>query len=72
MFFLLARQFIWRPKFTTKNLDKVHYINFMIYELTNLFNTQVYRGKVRQFMHNWQAIFDHFGVELGSSDKFVP
>ena len=68
---LLSRQFIWRQKFTSKTLDEVQFINFIINELKNLFNAQFYKGKVQQFIHDWQTIFDHFGVEYGSLDEFI-
>jgi hypothetical protein len=68
---LLARQFIYRQKFTTKSLDEVQYLNFMRNELKNLYNTHVFREKVNKFMLDWQSIFDHFDIDYGSMDGFI-
>ena len=62
----LSRQFIWRQKFTTKTLDEVNFIIFMRQELKNLFNVHFYEGKLHLFIIDWQAILDHFEVEVGS------
>ena len=69
----LARQFIWRQKFTSKSLDEVQFINFLRQELKNLFNAHFFRGKMHEFMSDWHAIFDHFEVEagIGSEGQFI-
>ena len=59
---LLSKQFLLKQKFTSKILDDVMYINFMRQELSQMTNIMQIRGKMSDFLKNWDSILDHFEV----------
>ena len=59
---LLAKQFIWREKFGSKNIDDVNYINFMKKELGFLLENMDYKGNGILFRTEWLDILQHFNV----------
>ena len=58
----LARQFIYKQKFTTKTLDEVSYIIYMQRELKFLYDIHAFKNEQRKFMLEWACIFDRFDV----------
>lgn len=60
----LARQFIYKQKFTSKSLDEVLYIIYMKDELKLLYNVHQMKDKTAQFVATWSQVFDHFEVEI--------
>ena len=58
----LARQFIYKQKFTTKTLDEVSYIIYMQRELKFLYDIHAFKNEQRKFMLEWVCIFDRFDV----------
>ena len=69
----LARQFIYKQKFTSKTLDEVIYINYMKQELKFLHHVHLIKGESVRFMQEWSRIFDHFevGCTLGGSGEIM-
>ena len=61
---VLARQFIYRQKFTTKTLDEVVYINYMKQELKFLYETAIFKGESVKFLQTWTDIMNHFDVNI--------
>ena len=61
---VLARGFIWKHKFTSKELDEVNFINFTRDQLFTICNCQKLKGKMSEFWLEWQAILDHFQVNI--------
>ena len=69
----LARQFIYKQKFTLKTLDEVVFINYMKRELTFLHQVHLIKGESARFMQQWSCLFDHFevGYMLGGSEELM-
>ena len=61
----LARQFIYKQKFTTKTLDEVTYILFMHRELKFLFDALSFTNEQRKFKLKWTFILNRFHVLCG-------
>ena len=58
----LARQFIYKQKFTTKTLDEVSYILYMQRELKFLYDVNAFKNEQNKFMLEWACILDRFDV----------
>ena len=63
---LLAKQFIWREKFGSKNIDEANYISFMRRELGFLQENMDFQGNGMKFRTNWIDILDHFNVQIST------
>ena len=59
---IMAKQFIWRQKFSSKTLDELTYILYMKNELKFLKEIKEYRGEKSQFYTEWADILSHFDV----------
>ena len=59
---LLAKQFIWREKFGSKNIDEATYISFMRRELCFLQENMNFKGQGIKFRNDWTNILAHFNV----------
>ena len=59
---LLAKQFIWREKFGSKNIDEATYISFMRRELGFLQENMNFKGSGIKFRTDWSDILEHFNV----------
>ena len=59
----LARQFIYRQKFTTKTLDEVAYINYMKQEIKSVYDAHLFKGESERFIQDWACILDRFDVQ---------
>ena len=59
---LLAKQFIWREKFGSKNIDEATYISFMRRELGFLQENMNFKGRGIKFRTDWSDILEHFNV----------
>ena len=57
---VLAKQFLWKQKFGTKNLDDLQFIIFMKQELTFLLDKMEYKGEGIKFSTEWAEILQHF------------
>ena len=60
---LLAKQFIWKEKFCSKNIDEVKYISFMRKELNYLLENMDFKGNGIKFRNEWINILEHFNVD---------
>ena len=59
---LLSKQFIWKEKFGSKNIDEVKYITFMRKELNFLLESMNYQGNGIKFRTEWNNILEHFNI----------
>ena len=59
---LLAKQFIWREKFCTKELNEINYILYMKKELQLLIEAMNFKGKLTIFINDWANILQHFEI----------
>ena len=59
---IMAKQFIWRQKFSSKTLDELTYILYMKNELKFLIEIKEYRGEKSQFCTEWADLLYHFDV----------
>ena len=59
---LLAKQFIWKEKFGTKELDEIKYILYMKKELNFLIETMNFKGELTIFINDWANILQHFDI----------
>ena len=59
---LLAKQFIWREKFGSKNIDEANYISFMKRELGFLQENMEFKGNGMKFRTEWNDILKHFNA----------
>ena len=59
---LLAKQFLWREKFGSKNIDEATYISFMRRELGFLLENMDFKGNGIKFRKDWINILEHFNV----------
>ena len=59
---LLAKQFLWRQKFGSKNLDELSYIIFMQRELNFLMEKMDFKGGKLKFCIEWANILQYFNV----------
>ena len=57
---VLAKQFLWKQKFGSKNLDELHFIIFMKQELKFLLDKMEYKGEGIKFSNEWAEILQHF------------
>ena len=60
---LLAKQFLWRQKFRSKNINELQFIIFMKAELGFLVKTMEFKGKGQEFRQEWDKILQHFDVD---------
>ena len=60
----LARQFIYRQKFTSKTLDEVAYILYMQKELKFLYDVHCFKNEKSKFLIKWARFLDRFDVVL--------
>lgn len=60
---LLAKQFLWKQKFGSKNINELQYIIFMRQELKFLHETMEYKGGKLDFCTEWADILKHFEVD---------
>ena len=60
---LLAKQFLWRQKFGSKNIDELQFILYMRCELRFLIKTMESKGKGLPLCGDWDKIFDHFNID---------
>ena len=60
---LLAKQFLWRQKFGSKNINELQFIIFMKAELGFLVKTMEFKGKGQEFRQEWDKILQHFDVD---------
>jgi hypothetical protein len=60
----LARQFIYRQKFTSKTLDEVAYILYMQKELKFLYDVHCFKNEKSKFLIKWASFLDRFDVVL--------
>ena len=61
---ILARGFIWKQKFTSKELDEINFINFAQQHLLTIFLTHKLKGKENEFVDNWKDILEYFQVDI--------
>ena len=61
---LLSRYFIWKQKFTSKELDEVNFINYANDHLSLIYNCKKITGKEALFLTDWAVLLDHFQVFL--------
>ena len=59
---LLSRYFIWKHKFTSKELDEVNFINYVKEQLSLIYNCKKITGKEVQFLTDWAVLLEHFQV----------
>ena len=59
---LLAKHFIWREKFGSRNIDEVKYISFMRKELGFLQENMDFKGNGIKFRTDWNSILEYFNV----------
>ena len=59
---IMAKQFIWRQKFSSKTLDELTYILYMKNELNFLIEIKEFRGEKSQFCTEWADLLYHFDV----------
>ena len=60
---LLAKQFLWKQKFGSRNINDLQFIIFMKQELTFLQNTMDFKGEKFNFCTEWNEILQHFEVD---------
>ena len=59
---LLAKQFIWKEKFGSKNIDEANYISFMRRELCFLQKNMDFKGNGAKFRTDWFNLLQHFDI----------
>ena len=59
---MLSRYFIWRNKFTTKNLDEVNFLNYIKDQLELIYYCKIAKEKQIAFLEDWKALLEHFGI----------
>ena len=50
------------PKFTTKNLDEVNFINYGRNQIQIIYNCKKIRNQDLNFVRDWDVILEHFQV----------
>ena len=60
---LLAKQFLWRQKFGSKNIDELQFIIYMRNELKFLMKTLEFKGDGSLLHVEWINILQHFNVD---------
>ena len=59
---MLSRYFIWRNKFTTKQLDEINYINYIKDQLELIYQCKIIKEKKIKFLEDWKALLEHFEI----------
>ena len=60
---LLSKQFIWRQKFGSKNIDELQFIIYMRSELRFLIKTREFKGDGLPLPEEWVNILQHFNID---------
>ena len=69
---LLAKQFLWRQKFGSKNINELQFILYMRRELIFLAKVMEFVGNKSSFCREWVQIFQYFEIDwLFSSNNWT-
>ena len=60
---LISKQFLWRQKFGSKNIDELQFILYMKSELEFLLKTADFKGEKSSFYMVWDKILKHFDLD---------
>ena len=60
---LLSKQFLWKQKFGSKNINELQFILYMKYELEFLLKTAEFKGEKSSFYMAWDKILKHFDLD---------
>ena len=59
---LLARYFIWKQKFTKRDLDEVLFINYLSDQISLIHQCKIVTEKEAKFVEHWDKILLHFEI----------
>ena len=60
---LLAKQFLWRQKFGSKNINELQFIIYMRSEIGFLRQIMEFKGEGLAFCKEWEKILQHFEID---------
>ena len=60
---LLSKQFLWKQKFGSKNINELQFIIFMKQELKSLLEIMEFKGEKHKFCDEWGEILQHFEID---------